>query len=382
MPKNRINILYIIDYLHNWGGTEKHLFYLLRHLDRQKFCCSLLCFDSDRVLAQVMSQENTQVYQFRVAKYYTPVALHKAFQLRKIIKQNKTDIVQSFHYKSDTYGVSVARRSGVKHIISSRRDIGDTKKMHHKLLNRLMNRYIDKFITACTAVSEQIIRDEGVPESKITTIYNGVQLDKYTVPDRNLMLRLKQDCAFTKEDFVIGMVANFRPEKNHNIFLSAIKQVAKLIRNLKVILIGDGPTLPHCKDFCEKNGMKNLVYFTGAVENVRKYIAIMDVACLVPGSNEGFSNAVLEKMAMGKPMIVTAVGGNSEAVFSGKNGIIIPPFNHRELANAILYLYKNPRIRIQMGKESRARVEQYFTLEKMIEEHQVFYENLMFGSRC
>ena len=375
--RRKINLLYLIDTLCGEGGTENHLSYLARFINKDKFNCSIVAFDIGGSFVDSIRASGINVYHIPLARYYTPNTFTKFCELRKIIKANMIDIVQTYHYKSDTFGVVTSRLSGVKHVISSRRDIGDTKKRRHIVINKICNKLIEHFITVCDAVGERLKVDENVPESMQTTIYNGVDLNKYKLPDKDIIIRERRVLTIKESDFVIGYVANFRPEKNHDVFFEALGRIKTEISELKVLVVGDGPTEENCKDYCRDNGLDNIVLFVGRKNDVRNYIAVMDVACLVPGSNEGFSNSILEKMAMGKPMIVTDVGGNTESVVDGENGIVIPPLNSQKLADAIMYLYKNPSIREEMGRKSRERVEKYFALDKMIRDHELFYEQVL-----
>ncbi len=374
---DKINILFIIDVLWGGGGTEHHLYYLTKYLNREKFRCYIVTFDLKEMLVKKIRREGIKVFHVPVARYYTPNALYKAYELRKIIKRNMIDIVQTFHFKSDTYGVLVSRLSGVKKIISSRRDTGDTKKKWHTFLNKIMNTQINRFITVCDAVGERLSADEGIAKSRQVTIYNGVDLERFTVQNKDVISRLRSKFNISRDDFVVGTVAHFRPEKNYDIFLRAMREVKETINNLKVLAVGRGPTLNECKAYCAKNRMNDYVLFPGRVDDVRDYIDIMDVACLVPGSNEGFSNAILEKMAKGKPLVVTDTGGNAEAVKDGENGIVIPPFNHKRLAEAIIYLYDNPLLRGEMGRKSREMAEKFFSIEKMITKHEILYHEII-----
>jgi glycosyltransferase involved in cell wall biosynthesis/peptidoglycan/xylan/chitin deacetylase (PgdA/CDA1 family) len=375
--QKKINILYIIDTLCGEGGTENHLYYLVKHLNRNEFNCSIVSFNIWGSFVEKVRDTGARVYHVPVAKYYTPNALVSCYKIRKIIKDNMINIVQTFHYKSDTYGVITSRLSGVNHVISSRRDIGDTKKKIHLFMNNICNKFIERFITVCDAVGQRLISNENIPLSKQITIYNGVDIEKFTVPDKELIIKERKKLGIKEYDFVIGYVANFRPEKNHDIFFEAVKKVKDEIKGLKVVVVGDGPTEKDSKSYCSDYGMDEIVIFVGRAQDVSNYIAVMDVACLVPGSNEGFSNAILEKMAMGKPMIVTDVGGNAESVVNEENGIVIPPFDSNKLAEAIVYLYKNPSNREKMGRKSRERVERFFNIKDMIEHHEQFYKEVV-----
>ncbi len=101
---------------------------------------------------------------------------------------------------------------------------------------------------------------------------------------------------------------------------------------------------------------------------------------MIPGSNEGFSNAVLEKMATGLPLVVTDVGGNAEAVSDGCNGLVIPPRDASALANALVALHASDAMRRAMGRESRRLAEEQFSLERMWRAHIELYRSLRLGA--
>jgi glycosyltransferase involved in cell wall biosynthesis len=377
--KKKINILFITDGIWYSYGAERHLYNLSKNLDKTKFNCLIIAFTIKGDFVEKFRKAGIKVIHVPIDRIYTPSAIMRAITIHRIIRDNRIDIVQTYHFMADTLGVMVSKLSGVKHIVSSRRDTGDKKTRRQLMLNRLVNRWIEKFIAVCDRVGQRLTIDEKVPPSKQITIYNGIKLSKYDMHDMSLLNSLRNRFGISDKDFVVGMIANFRPEKNYDVFLRAVKDAKKKIKSLKVFAVGEGPTIQSCKAYCEENDMIEYVYFPGMVTDVREYIAVLDIACLVPGANEGFSNAILECMAMGKPMIVSDVGGNSEAVPNGINGIVIPPLDHEELSKSITYLYENEKLRVEMGKKSRERVEQHFTLDKMVLRHEQLYEELVYS---
>lgn len=372
----KINILFITDGIWYSYGAERHLYNLTRCLDKNRFNCLILAFVIKGTFVEEFRKAGIRVIYLPIERIYSPTAFMKALTIRGIIKENQIDIVQTYHFKSDTYGVMVSKLSGVRHIISSRRDTGDKKTKRQLVLNRIVNPWIERFITVCDEIGRRISIDEQIPASKQTTIYNGIELSNYQVPKKNDIHNIKEQFHFKESDFIVGMIAGFRPEKNYDVFLRAARDAKESIKGLKVIAVGDGPEINSCKGYCRESNMSDYVVFPGMVNEVRDYIAVLDIACLVPGANEGFSNSILECMAMGKPMIVSEVGGNAEAVLRGINGIVIPPLNYKELSRSMVYLYNNETVRSEMGEKSRERVEQLFTIEKMVLKHQQLYEQI------
>lgn len=371
-PK-KINILYLIDTLRDGGGTETHLAEVSARLDRKRFNCFICAFDSDRGPFVRRIEEKTPVACIPVGKFYGLNAVIQAFRLIKFIRENHIDIVQTFHFKSDTYGVLVSKLAGIRKIISSRRDLGDLKESRHLMLNRLLNPFIDHFIMVCNSVAEAVKRSEGVPAEKMTTIYNGVNLDRFGLDREREAAVLRKELGISRDAFVIGSIAYFRPEKAYHIFFEAVEKVRHSIKEWAVVILGDGPLEDDFKALCARSGIDGHVKFMGSVEEVSQYISLMDVICLVPNMNEGFSNAILEGMAMAKPIIATDVGGNAEAVIDGETGFIIPPDDTGRLAEAILKLYNDGDLRKEMGKRGRESMEKKFVLQDMITKMEQLY---------
>lgn len=380
---NKVRIMFIIDHLYGTagGGAEKHLFYLTNLLDKNKFDVVIVAFDTmDTPFVLKMKEHGIKIIHIPVGKYYTINAINKSIKLIKLIKKMKIDIVQTYHFKADTLGALSAKIAGIKHIISSKRDIGDRKKKIHFYLNRIVNRFVNNFIVVADRVGKVVAHQEKVSENKLKTIYNGVDIQKYHPVSDEEKKAARKSIGLEEDDFIIGMVAVIRPEKNHDIFLDSFKKVLTHSQRIKGLIVGDGKLKNELQDYCKNNGIENQIVFTGASLNVEKYLKTMDVGCLVPGSNEGFSNAILEKMAMGLPMIVTDIGGNSEAVEDGVNGFVIPPNDSTSLANSIIHLYEKPGTRKKMGVASRKRVEEKFSIQKMIDEHNLYYNKILLNN--
>jgi len=377
---HKINIMFIIDCLCAPGGTETHLTRLVTMLDKERFRSIIVVFDlQENHLIKKIQDAGITIIHIPVGRYYNFDAFKKAFILSKLMREYHIDIVQTYHFKSDFYGAIIAYLTGVKHIISSKRDVGDIKSKLHFLLNQKTSAIFDGYIAVADAVAEIVSLKEKVSKDKIKTIYNGVDTEIFSIPDQNMIVETRQKLGIQPSDFVVGMVAALRPEKNYTSLFEAIKKVKETIKEIKVLIVGGGDLLDIYRQYTEELGISKEVIFTNWSEDVTQYLRTFDVACLIPSRNEGFSNSVIEKMAMGLPMIVTDVGGNAEAVIDGYNGIVIPKNNVDALSDAIIYLYENPEKRKEMGARSRQRIMEHFTLTKMVKSHEEYYEKIMKG---
>jgi len=385
MPPRKIKILYVINGLKLFAGTEKHLYKLISNLDRTRFECHVLPITWKEELIKEFKSKGAVDHIYGngyLKRIYDWHGLRFMLWMYNIIVENKFDIIQTFQFHSDVVGAIIGRLAGVPIIISGRRDTAAFKSRSKVYISRITNHLTDYFIAVCNDVYKTVKRMEGIPEKKMCVIYNGINMQEMKAPEFNQIMALKKSLRIDDGDFVVGNVSILRPEKGHDVFFSAMKKLALQIPQLKILVVGTGPRAlqeKYQEEVQQKQELIGRVIFTGYVHNVHLYISLMDVACLTPICNEGFSNAILEEMTLSKPVVATDVGGNAEAVLDGKTGYIVPPDDPDRLAEAILRLYREPSLRFKMGMEGRKRVEQYFPLEKMIQETESLYVSLTNG---
>jgi glycosyltransferase involved in cell wall biosynthesis len=376
MGSEKINVLYVVDYFEGTGGTETHLVRLIAGLP-DTYRCSVVAFEMGaNPLLDRLRAQGVPVIHLPVAREYVPNAAIQAWRLWRLIRRNRYDIVQTMGQKADTYGALIAWLSGARHLVSSKRDTGDLRKPLHVFLNRRLSFMFDAFIMVAEAVRTAVAANDRLPVSRTTTIYNGVDLARFVVPSNTQRAEARKNLGLVADDFVVGMVAAFRAEKNHDVFFDALSRAAREIPSLKVLAVGGGPLLGELRERIAGTTLGARTVFVGEVSNVLPYIWSFDVGCLTPGSNEGFSNAVVEQMAVGLPLVVTSVGGNAEAVDDGANGFVVPPRDPVALSRALVEVHRDPLRAATMGRVSRRRAVERFSLEKMCAEHSRLYLSL------
>jgi len=377
MVSDRIEILFVIDYFHRTGGTEKHLVQLISGLSAEQFRCTVVAFDlGDNPLLDTLRSRGVPILHLPVGREYVPNAVRQAWRLFRLVRRNRYDIVQTYHQKADTFGALTAWLAGARHLISSKRDTGQLRKPLHKFLNRRLRGLFDAFIMAADGVGVAVRAQDRLPAQRVVTIYNGVDATRFHPPSAEQRRAARARLGWADQDFVVGMVAGFRPEKNHDVFFDGLARAAPAIPSLRVLAVGGGELLAEYRERAAGNESGPRTVFTGDVADVLPYLWALDVGCLTPGSNEGFSNAVIEQMATALPLIVTDVGGNAEAVVDGATGWVIPRRDAPALGRALVRTYEDAGRRAAMGLAARARVEAKFSLEQMCTEHARLYTSL------
>ena len=373
-----IEVLFLIDYFQRTGGTEQHLAQLIAGLPADEFHSTLVAFDmGDNPLLQRLRERGVPVVHLPVGREYVPNALVQAWRLARLIRRNRYDVVQTYHQKADTFGALIVWLAGVRHLVSSKRDTGDLRKPLHRFLNRRLRGLFEAFIMVSRRVREAVVKRDHLPAGRVITIYNGVDISRFVPPTLEQRRAARESLGLGAEDYVVGMIAGFRKEKNHDVFFDGVARARAAIPGLRVLAVGGGELLEQFKRQVGDSKLGGCTQFSGDVADVRPFLAAMDVGCLTPGANEGFSNAVIEQMAAGLPMVVTDVGGNAEAVVDGENGNVIAPNDAVALGDALVRMFSDPARRAEWGRASRRRAEQYFSLASMCAAHARLYRALV-----
>jgi glycosyltransferase involved in cell wall biosynthesis len=206
-------------------------------------------------------------------------------------------------------------------------------------------------------------------------VYNGVDAAYFReLPESAEISRAS--LGIGRDAIVIGCVAQLRQEKSHRDLLAALEVLVKPAdSNIVLLLVGDGSEEQQLRGYVETHKLSEHVRFCGSVRDVRPYLAVMDVFAMA-SSTEVFSNAILEAMATGLPVVCTAVGGSVEMVVDGETGITYPRFDVDSLVQALQVLVADQGKREQFGWRGAARAKEMFSIERMDE----FYTKIMSGS--
>jgi glycosyltransferase involved in cell wall biosynthesis/peptidoglycan/xylan/chitin deacetylase (PgdA/CDA1 family) len=377
--KPPIRVLFIIDNLSLVGGAELCLLRLTQQLPRNQFECRVLTFHvGDGKLAD---QFDCPVDYWPVDSIFSSAAFRMIKKLRRLIREQKIDIVHTFFNTSDLWAGPIAKLFGARILISARRDMGILRRFRHDLAYRLMRGFFDQVQAVSEGVRQWTIKRDGVRSERVITIHNGIQtnVDVSAVE----VERLRRLAALEPHTFVATAVANFRHVKGIDTLVRAVALVTRQAPNVKILVAGSFGANAEGQAYAEsvrrlvdKLGVGQWITFLGQIDDVPALLQLTDLFVL-PSRSEGLSNALLEAMRAGLPCIATAVGGNPEVVLDRKTGYLIPPDDPEALAECILGLIADPALRARMGAASRDHVLQEFSVEKMTSKVVAAYRQAM-----
>jgi len=207
-------------------------------------------------------------------------------------------------------------------------------------------------------------------------IHNGVDPEHWRSPGVEARTRMRRVLGLADGDYAIGMCAVFRPEKNHLQLVEAIARLRARGIPARALLIGDGPMRPAIEARARDLGVAGDVLIAGFHQDVRPLLAASDVVALPSTSVETFSLAALEAMALGRPVVLSEIGGAAEMVRPEENGFLFPAHDTPALVASLAAL-ADPAARERMGAAARTTVEARFSERAMVDRYEGLLQQLV-----
>jgi sugar transferase (PEP-CTERM/EpsH1 system associated) len=371
MPGERISVIHLITEL-STGGAQIALLRLLTGLDRDRFSPAVVClYNGDTTIARQIRALCIPVTDLGMTAKWRWDAL---WRLCCLLRRERPTILHTWMFHANVPGRIMGRLVGVPIIITSRRNenIGGHLR---ETLNRWTSRLDDRVIAVCESARQAEIKRARVPPDKVVTIYNGIDPERFITSDPQPP-EVRKILGVPAKAPLLGLVARLHRQKGLGDLLTAVAWVRERVPDVRLLLIGEGELRDELEAQARALGLSGAVIFAGTRTDVAEIVAALDIFVL-PSLWEGTSNAVLEAMAAGLPIVATAVGGTPEVVVDGVTGLLVPPRDPSALAGALVTLLHDADLRHRMGRAGRERVKQYFSLERMVRRTEALYEELL-----
>jgi len=351
------------------GGGERVALELAEQLPRYGFRASVLTFSAHPECLE-LRDSTSPLYVLPLRRTYGVSAIRAAFVLRRFLLEQEVCLVQTFFESSDLWaGVVTKALTGVK-LIWSRRDMGILRERKHAVAYRLLSHLPDRVFAVSEKVRQCCISQDGIDPRRVETVFNGLDLSKW---------RPVAQPAQSPQSRMVTTVGNMRRVKGHDIFVRAAGVLASRFPDVHFTIAGgvlEPEYYSELQQMVNELGLNERFHFVGAVANLRKHLADATIFVL-PSRSEGFSNAIIEAMATGLPVVATDVGGNAEAVEDGVSGIVVPAEDISALTEAIADLLDNPQRAQRMGEAGKTRVSKMFSVDAMMSHTVKVYRMLL-----
>lgn len=374
--RSTTRLLFIIDNLRP-GGAQKALLAMARAARDAGMAPEVWCLGGTSEIEAQFDAAGVPVTGARGSAWKT---LATPLWLAWRIRRRKVALVQTFLFYSDVAGRLAGRAArltqcgGRPVIVSSVRATNIRNRWWQFALQRATAPLADAFTAVSARTLEFAVEREGVDRLRAEVIANGIDLAGFAAsPDR---AAARKALDLPDDAFVFGTIGRLHEQKGHTHLLEAAARIAAAQPKAVFLIAGYGPLEGELKARAEKLGLRDRVRFLGYRTDVAALLAAMDVFVL-PSLWEGMSNAVLEAMAAGRPVIATAVDGNVDQVVDGETGLLVPPADAEALAEAMARLARDPQVARDMGRRGRERAERDFSLTRMTEAYVALYRKLL-----
>ncbi|GIW39869.1 MAG: glycosyl transferase [Candidatus Binatia bacterium] len=368
-----LRVAYVIRDFRLGGGTENHLVQLFERLDRTRFRPSLHCLWRRGELIGRVESLGVPVFECGLSgSLLSPATALAVVRLARLFRRERVDIVHTFLPRGEFVGSLAARLARVPVLLCGKRGC-HYRRGAEAVGCRVANYLADVVVANARAVRDFVSADENCPLEKIVVIENGVDTRRFApVEDaRPFKARLGLD----PERPVVGTVTRARVRKGYEEFLRAAAEVARSRPEVQVVVVGQDTKEKVPWALVRELDLERRLFLLGTRTDMPEVLAAFDIFVL-SSHDEGMSNAIMEAMAAGKPVVATNVGGAPELIEEGVSGLLVPPREVPPLAAAILRVLENPDLASRLGRAARHAMERGFSLERMVERVERLYETL------
>jgi glycosyltransferase involved in cell wall biosynthesis len=355
-------VLQLVDSFHQ-GGTERQAVQLIRLLvESGRYDLRVACLNREgALLAQLSDLGLGEIPVFPLTGFYNLNFLRQTRALARMLRDEKIEILQTHDFYTNIIGMAAGALARVLVRIAGKRETGSMRTPRQAFVERRAFARAHAIVVNAEAVRDHLLAS-GIAGAKLCTIYNGVSETKMaTLGEDKQKLRESFGIPADSDRAVVTIVANLRhPVKDQETFLRAAARVRAIMPDTVFVLAGEGERTAELTSLADQLGLADSAIFTGRCTRVPELLSATDV-CVLTSINEGFSNAILEYMAAGKPVVTTDVGGAREAVIEGESGYIVPVGDDEKMADRIVELLQDHSKRKGMGDRGRAIVVEKFS---------------------
>jgi len=358
-----IRVLHVIDSL-DLGGAQTALAGMIKYCDRTRFEPEVATMHGRGVFWESFTALGVPVHSLSPRKWI-PLFVPRFLQL---VRKRRPHIVHCHLFGSNWIAKPIAATAGVPVRINHDQCNDQLRETHRAALamDTVTNRFSSHICAVSSSTREFLIRRERIPPARVSVVYNGVDLARFTPRPRTA----------NDEKFVILGVGRLHPQKNFALFLEAAALLLEQSANVMVRIAGTGPEEAPLRAQAERLGISSRVAFLGHVADTPAVYAEAD-ALLMTSAYEGTPLAILEAMAMQLPIVARCIDGVSEILEAGRTALLCEGTRPETFAGALETLISDRALRTRLATAAHHKVQESFSAGAMARTIEMIYERCL-----
>ena len=361
-------ILQIIPSL-DQAGAEKQMSLLARGLNGAEFDLHVCALTRGGPLSSGLVEAGIPVTVIGKRWRLDPLA---CWQLQCHVAGLRPDLIHTWMFAANAYGHAAARAAGVDCLVAGQRCVDPWKGCSQLAVDRYVARHSRRVVVNSPAVRDFYVH-HGLPAEKMRVIPNGVAAVEPPLATRRQLL---SELGLRGDSRLVGLIGRLWPQKRVKDAIWAADLLKVIRDDLHLLVIGDGPHRDRLRMFRDQVVIRDRVHFLGHRSDVARLLPHLDVLWSTSGY-EGQSNAILEAMAAGVPVVATDIPGTRDLVLPQKTGCLVPIGDRAGFARWTNMLLDDAELAERLGRAGQERVRAEFSVEKMIRRHAELYGELL-----
>ena len=296
-------------------------------------------------------------------------SLPELLRVSRWIRSRQFDLMHTHMSRAHSLGILMKLMTGTPVVATA-----------HQCSFQLHWRFND-FVIANSKYTEQYQRRVNrVPSKRIKSIYCFTNLERFRNTEPIDIFRVKRQLRLQGDEFLVGVVGDVIARKGHQFLFEALPQIVNAIPDFKLVLVGrfnrNERFVKKLRQLQKDNELFRRVYWLGLRDNIQDFMAAFDL-CVVPSVEEPLGLVALEAMAAGTPVVASRTGGLTEIVDHRINGLLVEKGDPKALAQAIIDLARQPRLRVELGANGREMVMSDFNPDDLVTQVESVYQSLL-----
>jgi len=368
----RRRVLHVVEDL-KIGGLERVIQTIALGLDRRRYEVEVWCLARGGAVAEEIRSHGVPVRILGLTSYCNPA---RVVDLARALGQSRFDVMHAHGYFASTFCRLAALGAPIPVIVAHLHTTQHDFRARHRQIERLLSLCTDRVICVSQAVQTFAMDQLGIAPERLAVIYNTAFCDAAACPAENVQ-RWRSELRLNGDEEVILSLASLTKNKGHDVILHALKRLLDSGRNLRCLVVGDGPLRGELVELAARIGVGHAVLFTGMQTDVLPFLRMAKLLVLASIEREGLSVALIEGASAGLPLVGSRLGGIPEVIEDGGNGVLVEPGNAEELASAVGRLLDDGPLRERMARRSLEVYRMRFAPGIMLGKIEALYEEAL-----